>query len=354
MSPWYPRTRARAAWAYYMTLAAANAGVANPARGNVNDVPEWLLPPPEEKPGDDQGGGGGAGGGGATGGATAGASGSSARKTNKDGGPTAELEALYPDTTTKDALGVDAVLLLPEYEMVSLTEKSHARRFTLNGRDLVAKIVDFHGTPKHTEWSARTLYDLEWNEVRAYHALKEVQGRVVPEFLYHGSDMNHLWATAVTTYEGASLQKLLDERGALPAGARAKALDALRALHATGVVHGDAALRNAVWRVRGSSESSGSGGGGGAVLWLDLEMASLRGSEDFADDAEFEVAAARELAAVAAELRGVREEVDPPSLERAAPRPMDAPKREDGAGPTSRAPAGTVKRCKVLPCTSCC
>jgi len=86
------------------------------------------------------------------------------------------------------------------------------------------------------------------------------------------------------------------------------AVPALRALHAAGVVHGDAALRNAVWRVRGSSGSSGSGDG--AVLWLDLEMASLRGSEDFADDAEFEVAAARELAAVAAELRGVREEVE--------------------------------------------
>jgi len=212
------------------------------------------------------------------------------------------IAALYPDTTTTEALGVDALLLVRPYQVLAHTNKSHTRRVTVHGRDLAAKIVDFHGTPKHTSWSARELYDLEWNEVRAYHALKALQGRVVPEFLYHGSDLNFLWATAVTTYEGVSLRHLVDDKGKLPAGAKAKAIGALRALHAAGVLHGDAELRNAVWRERD-----------GAVLWMNLEMAMLRDEVN-----EFAAKAEREVADVASLLEDVAEEAPPPRRSRCA------------------------------------
>lgn len=183
-----------------------------------------------------------------------------------------EIAALYPDTTTKKALGVDALLWVEPFEMLSLSDRSHARRVTVNGRDLVAKIVDFHGVPKHyKEWPKELLYNLEWNEVRAYHHLKALQGLVVPQFLYHGSDLNQLWATAVTTYGGVSLRSLVggeEGRVPLPPGTKSRTLAALRAIHDKGVIHGDVALRNVVRRERD-----------GAVLWVDLENALIRGED---------------------------------------------------------------------------
>ena len=296
VSPWYDRKSARAAWAYFITLAAANAGVANPKRGEVRQVPEWLYEKKQEKQGEGEGEGG-AGSGNVGDESAASGGGNTASSSHGRGGPPQELAALYPDTTTTDALGIDALLYVRPFQLLWETDKSSARRVTVNGRDLVAKIVDFHGTPRHTEWDAETLYELEWNEVRGYHALKSLQGRFVPEFLYHGSDLNQLWATAVTTYEGVSLEQLAERRGGkLPAGVKARAVESLRALHSAGVTHGDVALRNAVWRERD-----------GAVLWVDLERSKLaRG--DFADAAAFAREAQQEVAWVEELLAGVGEE----------------------------------------------
>ena len=268
VSQWYHRDHARLAWAYFITLAAAPQ-VDDNQRGETAPIPDWLLP--KEKDHKDEDGdkdergrprrtstGGGSG----------------FTKKGLSGGPSAALEELYPDTTTAEALGVPALLWIQPFEMLSLSDKSHARRVKVNGRDLVAKIVDFYGTPGHTEWSQQDLYELEWNEVRAYHHLLALQGTVVPQFLYHGSDLNHLWATAVTSYEGVSLARIVNDGGQLPAGARTRTLDALRALHAAGLLHGDVALRNAVWRERD-----------GAVLWVDFERAEIKGAD--VDEAEF-------------------------------------------------------------------
>jgi hypothetical protein len=255
---------------------------------------------------------------------------------------------LYPDTTTEKALGIDALLYVNPYEMLSLTEKSHTRRVVVNGRELCAKIVDYYGTPRHTEWSAHTLSMLEWNEVRAYHFLKGLQGRCVPEFLYHGSDLNQLWASAVTTYEGKSLQSLADERGVLPRDCKHRALESLRALHGAGVVHGDVALRNAVWRERDL-----------AILWVDLEHAVVRGQD--VDEREFVALVEEEEAGARAVLDGVVEEQASP-LPPLAPSFRAEPAASAASGDIvqtraaspkeSQMRVGPVKRCKVLP--SCC
>ena len=94
--------------------------------------------------------------------------------------------------------------------------------------------------------------------------MKDLQGSVIPQFLYHGSDFNYFWATAATTYEGVSLEMLSSEGENLPAGAKAHAIDSLRAIHAQGVLHDDVALRNAVWRLSDRT-----------VLWIDFERCTV-------------------------------------------------------------------------------
>ena len=85
------------------------------------------------------------------------------------------------------------------------------------------------------------------NEVRAYGVLGErgAQGLLVPRFVFRGPDLAFMWAV-VTSYEGVSLQGIVDAAGGLPRELKAKAAEALRALHDIGVVHGDVELRNAV------------------------------------------------------------------------------------------------------------
>jgi uncharacterized coiled-coil protein SlyX len=163
--------------------------------------------------------------------------------------------------TTAEAFGLNGGLFTLPSVPLSRSMKSATRRGMVNGRDLVWKTVDFLGTPKHTEWSYKDLDEAMENEVMAYDALKELQGKVIPEFVFRGSDLNFIWAV-VTTYEGQSLATL----GALSEAVKDKARDALRTLHEWGVLHGDVALRNAVRRERD-----------GAVLWVDLEMTKFKG-----------------------------------------------------------------------------
>jgi len=269
VSTWITRERARLAWATMVFLACQDLGELEP--GSFGLVPQWIVTPRQDPAADQGNQGGGAGGPGGVGGAG-------------DAGLAAAARAAYPDTTTEDALHVTALSLLTEYQLLGNTDKSHTRRVRVDGRDLVVKLVDFYGTPKHSEFSARELYDLEWNEVQTYHYLQQqnAQGRLAPRFLFHGSDFNQIWATAVTTYEGESLSNILKRTGSLTAEMRNGALASLRELHSIGVLHGDIALRNAVWREEDRR-----------VVWVDFEFSQLRtevdGTECFDSRANEEV-----------------------------------------------------------------
>ena len=199
--------------------------------------------------------------------------------TTADGTSPIDEDSDYATPTTQLAFGVTALMYLPGV-VLSATDKSVTRRVQVNGRDLVAKYVDFNGGPKHSGFSYRELVDLMENEVRAYLYLKAagLEGQLAPRFVFRGSDINFIWVF-VTTYEGESLEKLA-ELDNLGPDVRRGALASLRRLHAAGVLHGDVELRNAVLRPSD-----------GAVVWIDLEMAQLRGDpsvEDFDACAEAE------------------------------------------------------------------
>ena len=168
--------------------------------------------------------------------------------------------------TAKEALGV-YLFALP-CKTLSYSDKSVTKRGMVNGRDLVWKTVDFHGTPKHTDWTYEDLESMMENEVDVYDRLKVLQGKSIPEFVFRGSDLNFLWVV-VTTYEGQSLESL----DKINDDVKRKARLALGNLHEHGVLHGDVALRNAVLRE-----------GDGAVLWVDLEMAKVVGKNVSPDD----------------------------------------------------------------------
>jgi tRNA A-37 threonylcarbamoyl transferase component Bud32 len=343
VSDWYGLGDARLAFAHFLYLCVESAPQPTASLGTCAEVPWWLRKDgqdPSKPPDKDKSAGGKQSAphttstsAGNAGGGAAGDNGGSAKGKSKKA-------PLDPDTTTTEALGIDAIIFVRPFELLSKSSKSHTRRVTVNGRDLVAKIVDFHGTPKHSEWSAETLYELEQNEVRTYRHLKAVQGRLVPEFLYHGSDFNFMWATAVTTYEGKSLDDVAEEGGFLNEEVKAKALAGLRELHALGVVHGDLALRNAVWRERD-----------GAVLWLDFEMARVRGkgvpADEFASLAEQEEAELQVLLdGVPGQAAAVEEQVEDSSVSAAAASKHDEPISSRSAGMSH-------KRSKVIPLACC-
>ena len=126
------------------------------------------------------------------------------------------------------------------------------------------RAVDLHGLPKHDkDWPLEAIEHAMENEVRVYDYLRDSWGQLVPHFVMRGPDFNFLWVT-VTTYEGVSLQRLVDEDDGLTLAVKAGALRSLSQLHARGVIHGDVELRNAVWRAND-----------GLVLWVDLEFAKL-------------------------------------------------------------------------------
>jgi len=238
----------------------------------------------------------------------------------------------FTTKTTTEALGVDCLLTLPNAEVLAQSSKSTTFRGTVGGRDLVWRQIDVVGLPKHTEFSAETLEDMITSELAAYDRLRPVWRNVVPEALGFFQDFNSLWVM-VTTYEGVSLAELVKAQGGLTADVKAKAVESLRALHARGVVHGDAKLRNVVFR-----EADGK------VLWVDLEFASLRPDGD-ADEWE------REAEADLQELEDALADV--PEVD-GAPSPQSTPSRESpkGATPPPRPAKRQVLcgRSKVLPC----
>ena len=169
-----------------------------------------------------------------------------------------------PVTTTTKALGAP-LLFHNNSVQLAQSSKSVAFRGTVQGRDLVWRSVDLHGLPKHDkDWPLEAIEHAMENEVRVYDSLRGDWGQLVPHFVMRGPDFNFMWVT-VTTYEGVSLQRLVDDEGGLTLAVKAGALRSLSQLHARGVIHGDVELRNAVWRAKD-----------GLVLWVDLEFAELK------------------------------------------------------------------------------
>ena len=168
--------------------------------------------------------------------------------------------------SSTEALGVDSRFRQPDAQVLASSGKSTTFRGTIHDRDLVWRQMDVDGLPRHTEWTTDALKEAAERELEAYAHLGAEWGRLVLELVFFGPDVNSLWVTT-TTYEGVSLRELKHRSGGRPdAAVKHAALEALRALHTCGVVHGDADLRNAVWRDNG-----------GAVLWVDLERATVRG-----------------------------------------------------------------------------
>ena len=142
--------------------------------------------------------------------------------------------------------------------------------------------MDFHGTPKHTEWSGKRLEELMETEVTAYDKLKTLQGSIVPEFIFRGSDFNFLWVT-VTTYAGEAFDLLLDKNEEVSTNMIKDAVKGLKLIHRKGVLHGDIALRNIVFL-------------DGHVKWIDFEFAKFR--RDFKDKEEFKDLAKAEISSL--------------------------------------------------------
>jgi len=281
VSPWMGRDCARLGWSTLVVLACRTMdSIECSSRGSIfGQVPAWVRQGKRQN----------------TSGATA---------------PPAPVREAYPETTTEQAMGVTALCLVEPYQVLGDSRASHTRRLRVNGMDLVAKFVDFLGAPSHcTDITNRDLWDWEWNEVRTYHYLREHQGRLVPRFIYHGCDLNQIWVTAVTTNEGESLAALL-KGGLLTTEIQAAARASLIELHSLGVIHGDVALRNAIWRPSD-----------GRVLWIDFEQSTLR--TDFAQAQNFDRMAERELG----ELNELVAPIQP--LAESVPVATDAKKNDD-------------------------
>jgi serine/threonine protein kinase len=102
----------------------------------------------------------------------------------------------------------------------------------------------------------------------------------------------------VTSYEGVSLQCLIKKQGYLSLNVRVAAIASLKRIHEAGVVHGDIALRNVVFRERDQK-----------VLWVDFEMSHVRTPED--DDEKIRAAIQGEMEELQTVLRDIPLEPPP-------------------------------------------
>ena len=188
--------------------------------------------------------------------------------------------------------------------------------------------MDFHGTPKHSEWSEKRLEELMETEVTAYDKLKKLQGDVVPEFIFRGSDFNFLWVT-VTTYAGEAFDLLLDKNKEVSKNMIREAVKGLKLIHGKGVLHGDIAFRNIVFL-------------DGHVKWIDFEFAKFR--KDFKDKEEFKNLAKAEIAT----LLKLFERVPKASLNDSVSNIETTKLQDNDLSSTFNAPSS--KRTKVIPC----
>ena len=99
-------------------------------------------------------------------------------------------------------------------------------------------------------------------EIETYMHLREHQGKLIPRFKYFGHDFGSFWVF-VTSYEGVSLSKIVEEKGGLSQAIKTKVKVSLSELHRLGVLHGDVKLGNIL--LRNSQD----------VVWIDFEFSEI-------------------------------------------------------------------------------
>ncbi len=239
-----------------------------------------------------------------------------------------------PFTTTEKALGVDnlSVDFDATAQFLAETSKAVTFRVSVNSRDLVYRQVDYYKLPKvSSDFPLEVLEDMARREIEAYQRLRDVWRVLVPEFVYFGHDIAMLWVF-VTTYEGVSLSQLADEKGGLPLTIKQAAREALAELHARGVAHGDAFLRNALYR-----ESDRK------VLWVDFEFARFSNEPLSELTEDFSELVRKEKEAFNLELEEIPT-LEVPPIRLALPSHPESPSTEKGTG------ARPTKRTKVHCC----
>ena len=186
-------------------------------------------------------------------------------------------------------------------------------RKTLYGFDAVFKVLPFLKYKHSRERNLPTRDELK-DEAEAYRRLAHLQGVVVPRLLWYGEIAEGALDALVTEYAGVSYEKLCDT-APLSQEQVASAIAALQQLHEAGVQHGDAELRNVVWRpARGAGEP-------GRALLVDLGRAWFR--ED-ARDVDYWTSSTREEAERFSETLGEQSAVSVGEEEH-APRADTAP-----------------------------
>ena len=160
-------------------------------------------------------------------------------------------------------------------------------RKTIRGVDVVCKVLRIGERENEDEW--REVLGEMQREHEAYNRLEALQGKVVPRFLAEGGYLGGCVQLLATEYAGASLDDHEDV-AALPIArdVATRALAALDAVHAAGVLHGDVALRNFVMREVD-----------GAVLVLDFGFAVFR---EEVEEEEWVARVARERAKLLEEM----------------------------------------------------
>lgn len=147
-------------------------------------------------------------------------------------------------TTTYDALGVPNLSLNEESNIICVSQRGCTSRY----QDMVWKDYDVYGLPKSSnDYPLEAIEYMVTTELRVYAHLRNVWGDLIPRFVYFGHDVASVWVL-VTSYEGKSLSRIVDEKGGLSLSIKRNAQRSLMRLHALGVLHGDIALRNFLLR----------------------------------------------------------------------------------------------------------
>ena len=180
-----------------------------------------------------------------------------------------------------------AVPLAGDAEEIARGRVGSVYRKTIRGVDVVCKVLRIGERESDDEW--REVLGEMQREHEAYNRLEALQGKVVPRFLAEGGYLGGCVQLLATEYAGASLDDHEDV-AALPIArdVATRALAALDAVHAAGVLHGDVALRNFVMREVD-----------GAVLVLDFGFAVFR---EEVEEEEWVARVARERAKLLEEM----------------------------------------------------
>lgn len=160
-------------------------------------------------------------------------------------------------------------------------------RKTLQGRDVVVKVLAYC-VPRDLDGEAgvmptRLRGELQ-REVEAYDRLEDLWGVVVPHMLWFGSIVDDMADALATEYVGGPMSRTVTP------SLVESAIQALKAIHARGVLHGDAEVKNFCVRPED-----------GRVFVVDLGMAKFR--EEFKTKAEWDARVRAEVEALRGELR---------------------------------------------------